>query len=132
MEHKIICWECELVLTDKNGRHHNSNFDSRLVSFTPKMTVDTAYALCDNCYDQVLNKLGYDRLGNEIPFAKPDLEKFAELIIKDVLSELERERRYYAEPDRYQDIEYYKIRCAAKEEILAELIGTFKIKYGVE
>jgi len=23
----------------------------------------------------------YDRLGNEIPFAQPDLEKFAELII---------------------------------------------------
>jgi hypothetical protein len=31
-----------------------------LVSFTPKMTVDTAYALCDNCYDQVLNKLGLE------------------------------------------------------------------------
>jgi len=60
-----------------------------------------------------------------------DYEKFAELLIKDVLSELERERGYYAEPSTYQDIEYY-IRCAAKEEILAELIGTFKIQYGVE
>ena len=25
----------------------------------------------------------YDRLGNEIPFAQPDLEKFAELIVKE-------------------------------------------------
>jgi hypothetical protein len=25
----------------------------------------------------------YDRLGNEIPFAQPDLEKFAELIIRE-------------------------------------------------
>jgi len=26
----------------------------------------------------------YDRLGNEIPFAQPDLEKFAELIVRDI------------------------------------------------
>jgi len=25
----------------------------------------------------------YDRLGNEIPFAQPDLEKFAELIVRE-------------------------------------------------
>jgi hypothetical protein len=25
----------------------------------------------------------YDRLGNEIPFAQPDLEKFAELIVQE-------------------------------------------------
>ena len=28
----------------------------------------------------------YDRLGNEIPFAQPDLEKFAELIVRECLS----------------------------------------------
>jgi hypothetical protein len=60
MEFKTICWECELVLTDKNGRHHSGNFDSRLTHLTPKMTIDTAYALCDNCYEQVLNKLGLE------------------------------------------------------------------------
>lgn len=27
----------------------------------------------------------YDRLGCEIPFAQPDLEKFAELIVKETL-----------------------------------------------
>ena len=27
----------------------------------------------------------YDRLGNEIPFAQPDLEKFAELIVKECI-----------------------------------------------
>jgi len=28
----------------------------------------------------------YDRLGNEIPFAQPDLEKFAELIVRECIS----------------------------------------------
>ena len=28
----------------------------------------------------------YDRLGNEIPFAQPDLEKFAELIVRECAS----------------------------------------------
>ena len=60
MEYKTICWECELVLTDNAGRHHNGHFDSRLVPYTPKMTVDTAYALCDTCYKQILNKLGLE------------------------------------------------------------------------
>ena len=27
----------------------------------------------------------YDRLGNEIPFAQPDLEKFAELIVEECI-----------------------------------------------
>jgi hypothetical protein len=27
----------------------------------------------------------YDRLGNEIPFAQPDLEKFAELIVQECI-----------------------------------------------
>lgn len=31
----------------------------------------------------------YDRLGNEIPFAQPDLEKFAELIVKECAQVLE-------------------------------------------
>jgi hypothetical protein len=29
----------------------------------------------------------YDRLGNEIPFAQPDLEKFAELIVQECIKE---------------------------------------------
>ena len=31
----------------------------------------------------------YDRLGNEIPFAQPDLEKFAELIVAEMLQTCE-------------------------------------------
>ena len=31
----------------------------------------------------------YDRLGNDIPFAQPDLEKFAELIVRELVSKLE-------------------------------------------
>ena len=33
----------------------------------------------------------YDRLGNEIPFAQPDLEKFAELIVKECLAIIQTE-----------------------------------------
>jgi len=32
----------------------------------------------------------YDRLGNEIPFAQPDLEKFAELIVQECVAQCER------------------------------------------
>jgi hypothetical protein len=32
----------------------------------------------------------YDRLGNEIPFAQPDLEKFAELIVLEMCKELDK------------------------------------------
>jgi hypothetical protein len=31
----------------------------------------------------------YDRLGNEIPFAQPDLEKFAELIVAECMRQVE-------------------------------------------
>jgi len=31
----------------------------------------------------------YDRLGNEIPFAQPDLEKFAELIVRECAQEFD-------------------------------------------
>jgi len=31
----------------------------------------------------------YDRLGNEIPFAQPDLEKFAELIVRECMNVLD-------------------------------------------
>ena len=33
----------------------------------------------------------YDRLGNEIPFAQPDLEKFAELIVRECVRECKQE-----------------------------------------
>jgi hypothetical protein len=32
----------------------------------------------------------YDRLGNEIPFAQPDLEKFAELIVQECVASIEK------------------------------------------
>jgi hypothetical protein len=57
--------------------------------------------------------------------------KFAELLLKDVLSDLEYERGYYSDPMGYQDEEYY-IRCAAKLDILDEVISTIKHRYGVK
>ena len=36
----------------------------------------------------------YDRLGNEIPFAQPDLEKFAELIVRECAAEADKQTIY--------------------------------------
>jgi hypothetical protein len=58
-------------------------------------------------------------------------EKFAKLLIKDVLSELEYERGYYANPQGYQEEEYY-IRCEGKVSVLEDVIDTLKSRYEVE
>jgi hypothetical protein len=46
----------------------------------------------------------YDRLGNEIPFAQPDLEKFAELIVAECLEACSRanEIRHFVPPTQEQ------------------------------
>lgn len=43
----------------------------------------------------------YDRLGNEIPFAQPDLEKFAELIVRECVDVV---GKATASPNGYQAI----------------------------
>jgi hypothetical protein len=42
----------------------------------------------------------YDRLGNEIPFAQPDLEKFAELIVEECISMADKESERYSNLDQ--------------------------------
>jgi hypothetical protein len=43
----------------------------------------------------------YDRLGNEIPFAQPDLEKFAELIVRECLSIVDEQKECLHEEEKY-------------------------------
>jgi hypothetical protein len=38
----------------------------------------------------------YDRLGNDIPFAQPDLEKFAELIVRECMTQIQQVREIKA------------------------------------
>jgi hypothetical protein len=44
----------------------------------------------------------YDRLGNEIPFAQPDLEKFAELIVEECGDVAY--RAFWADPDNVRGV----------------------------
>jgi len=59
------------------------------------------------------------------------MEKFAKLFVKDFLSVLEYERGYYANPQGYQEEEYY-IRCEGKVSVLDDVIDTVKSRYEVE
>ena len=50
----------------------------------------------------------YDRLGNEIPFAQPDLEKFAELIVRDCMDVVDgytKQRTFDTHYDAVEQIE---------------------------
>ena len=60
------------------------------------------------------------------------MEKFAKLLIEDVLSELEYRRKEYANPGAYMGDDSYYDRCAAKEDILADVIGDLKYRYEVK
>ena len=51
---KTICAGCDLVLTDDRGRIHSGNYDSNFP--LPKMTADTAYAWCDQCYEKLVEE----------------------------------------------------------------------------
>jgi hypothetical protein len=45
----------------------------------------------------------YDRLGNEIPFAQPDLEKFAELIVRECAKVILAKAADYPDTDEWHD-----------------------------
>jgi hypothetical protein len=75
--------------------------------------------------------LSFDAEG-EWRLSQSETEKFAKLLIEDVLSELEYERGYYSEPMGYQESEEYHIQGAAKQEILDEVIGNIKHRYGLK
>ena len=49
----------------------------------------------------------YDRLGNEIPFAQPDLEKFAELIVRECARIGELKEQGYSEYDPDISVGWY-------------------------
>ena len=58
----------------------------------------------------------YDRLGNEIPFAQPDLEKFAELIVRECMNVLD--------PGEHQLIARFHARQWLAEHFGVEDVGS--------
>jgi len=57
--------------------------------------------------------------------------KFAELIIKSVMADLEKQRAEYANPDMYESVEYYD-SMRAKESALEDALDTIQYNFGVE
>ena len=58
-------------------------------------------------------------------------EKFAELIVKSVMADLEKMREEYANPyGMYQPVEYYD-RQAAKESAMEDALDTIRYNFGV-
>ena len=68
----------------------------------------------------------YDRLGNEIPFAQPDLEKFAELIIRECIDKITTYDLVPGHSAKWEDI--YDIHTRLLQDLGEEL----KEHFGVE
>ena len=66
----------------------------------------------------------YDRLGNEIPFAQPDLEKFAELIVQECGNWFN--SRLVVEPD------YGMEHRIERNRAVVGVMKEFKEHFGVE
>lgn len=60
-----------------------------------------------------------------------DLEKFAELIVRECASLMESEKDYYSKPGSYESREYYE-RMAAKEDAFDDAAHMIKSHFGVE
>jgi hypothetical protein len=58
-------------------------------------------------------------------------EKFAELIVKSVMADLEKQRAEYANPGMYESVEYYD-SMRAKESALEEALDTIRYNFGVD
>jgi hypothetical protein len=58
-------------------------------------------------------------------------EKFAELIVKSVMADLEKLRAEYANPGMYESVEYYD-SMRAKESALEEALDTIQYNFGVD
>jgi hypothetical protein len=67
----------------------------------------------------------YDRLGNEIPFAQPDLEKFAELIVMECISIVEPTQHHKAFAQGY-------VGGVDGLELLDSKVKKIKQHFGVE
>lgn len=60
-----------------------------------------------------------------------DEEKFAELIVRDLVSLMESERDYYVNPVSYESEKYY-VKMEAKAEAYEHAAGLIKSHFGVE
>ena len=60
-----------------------------------------------------------------------DLEKFAELIVRECMTLMNKEQEYYSKPDPHESRDYYE-RCRAKEDAFDEAALIIKNHFGVE
>lgn len=60
-----------------------------------------------------------------------DLQRFAELILKECIGLMDRQNRYYADTGTYESREYYEL-CQAKEEAFEEASDSIKYHFGVQ
>ena len=73
----------------------------------------------------------YDRLGNEIPFAQPDLEKFAELIVKECVSICEDHPAWTGRMIGNQIKEHFGVDGMSTEDkktLIKELLGVKNVQ----
>lgn len=59
------------------------------------------------------------------------LESLVELVLQKILSQLEEDRKYYANPGKYQDSQYY-VRMEAKADAIVQTISDIKYNFGIK
>lgn len=73
---------------------------------------------------------GYDDRSTPIWYQKYE-ENFAELILKECISLMDRQKAYYADPGTYESSEYYD-RCEAKESAFDEAADSIKYNFDIK
>ena len=68
---------------------------------------------------------------NSIKFMESDLEKFAQLIVRECMALMNQEQEYYSKPFPYEPSEYYE-RCRAKVDAFEDAASIIKNHFGVE
>lgn len=69
--------------------------------------------------------------GAHVLIGSDEIEKFAELIVRECASLMESEKDYYSKPGSYESREYYE-RMAAKEDAFDDAAHMIKSHFGVE
>ena len=60
-----------------------------------------------------------------------DIEKFAQLIVRECMALMNQEQEYYSKPFPYEPSEYYE-RCRAKVDAFEDAASIIKNHFGVE
>ena len=90
--------------------------------------------LADQVWREILDETSID--GDSSNVYSPDEvvafeQKFAELIIGECITMLEKKREYYSNPGSYEYDNYY-VRMAAKEDAFDDAVSMIKSNFGVE